>query len=178
MRELTDRQSFCFCYDESMQKYVLVKFLEAVAEGAEFPASAWPLHLTIIPNFSVDWEKRDLPGKISTLLATRETFSVTAAEDEHFGPHGETRVTVLNVDSKLVSLHNDLIALLEEENAVFDTPQYIKEGYRAHITIQKHARLNRGDHAVIDNVSVVDMYPLGDIRQRKLLQTIKLGSSG
>lgn len=39
-----------------MQKYVLVKLLEKIEEGAEFLARDWPLHVTLVANFSVEWE--------------------------------------------------------------------------------------------------------------------------
>jgi 2'-5' RNA ligase len=156
-----------------MQKYVLVKLLEKLDEGAEFPASHWPLHVTLVANFAVDWENTNLYEKLSNVLAQQPPIQVTAGDDEYFGPEGKTTVTVLNMNDELKSLHNNLVSVLKSAKAAFDEPRYLEEGYRAHATVQRDIRLNKGDLVSIDELTIVDIFPHEDINQRKVLQTIK-----
>lgn len=157
-----------------MQKYVLVKFLEDITEGTEFLASKWPLHVTLASNFAVDWEGVDLSNKLAELLTKQEPVKTVAGDDEYFGPSRQIRVTTLEMTPELRSMHDSIVSLLESVGAVFDEPRYIKEGYRAHATVQLNARLRKGDAVTIDELTLVDMFPHDDIDQRKVLKTIKL----
>src|SRR6266852_980706 len=142
-----------------MQKYVLVSLLEKMDEGTEFPATNWPLHVTLASNFVVDWERTNLLEKLSALLAGRKPIVTTAGDDEHFGPQKQVHVTLLEMSDELKSLHNDIIALLKSVGAVFDEPQYLEDGYRAHATVQRHVRLHKGDTVHINALTIVDMFP-------------------
>lgn len=161
-------------YHKDMQKYVLVKFLEPIPEGAEFPASNWPLHITLAANFVVDAEGTDLLARLSSLLAQQKPVKAIAGDDEYFGPQKQVHVTVIEPSPELQSLHGNVVALLESVGAVFDGPRYIKESYRAHATVQLNARLHKGDAITIDELTLVDMLPGGDSNQRKVLQTFIL----
>ncbi|HEX8389927.1 MAG TPA: 2'-5' RNA ligase family protein [Candidatus Saccharimonadales bacterium] len=159
-----------------MQKYVLVKLLEKLDEGTIFLASEWPLHVTLVANFVVDWEATNLYEKLSSLLERHSSIQVTAGDDEYFGPDQSIRVTVLNMNNELKSFHNNLVSVLKNANAVFDEPRFLEEGYRAHATVQRELRLNKSDLVTIDELTIVDMFPEGDINKRKVLQTIKLSA--
>jgi hypothetical protein len=67
------------------------------------------------------------------------------------------------------------MALLKRDGVVFDEPQYQEEGYRAHATMQAN-RLHKGDSVVIDELTVVDMFPNDDINYRRTMRTFKLRS--
>lgn len=97
-----------------MQKYVIVTFLEPVSKGAEFSASKWPLHITLAPNFVVDWKGKNVSKKLSELLAKQKPVAAVAGDDEYFGPQKQTQVTVLNMSPELQSLHHNLISLLKK----------------------------------------------------------------
>lgn len=162
----------------NMQKYCLVKLLEKLDEGAEFTAiNYWPLHITLASNFIVDWESTDLFNKLSDVLSNINPVSVSAGEDEFFGGERKIQVTVLDMNEELMSLHKQIIKTLKEAGAIFDEPQYNENGYRAHATAQKSHRLNKGDNVLIDEVTIVDMFPNQDITRRKILKTIRLTSS-
>lgn len=156
-----------------VQKYVIVKFLEKVNDSAEFAASNWPLHITLVSNFTVNWDT-SLFNKLSTFTDKIKPIEIVAGEDEYFGIHKNIKVTVLETNTDLMLLHRELISLLKDVGAVFDEPKYIENGYRAHATVQLNNRLQKGDHIVIDNLTVVDMFPNKDINMRKPLSTVKL----
>lgn len=157
-----------------MQKYVLIKLLENMDEGTEFSAASWPLHVTLASNFVVDWEGANLFEKLSALLAERKSVEAAASDDDYFGPQKRIQVTLLDMNAALMSLHKDIITLLKSAGATFDEPQYLEDGYRAHATVQANSRLHKGDVIKIDELTVVDMYPHGDINRRKLLRAIRL----
>lgn len=156
-----------------VQKYVLVTFLEAIQEGAEFPSSSWPLHVTIASNFTIKCTVPELLEKLKVVAIQQKPIRITAGDDEFFGPQKQTRVTILNMNEELKVLHNKVVALLKSVGAIFDEPAYIETGFRAHATVQRNARLQEGDTARIDKISLVDMFPGNDPYQRKVLKTIK-----
>jgi 2'-5' RNA ligase len=159
------------------QKWTLIKLLEPMDEGTEFHHEDWPLHVTLADVFAVDWESSGLLEKLALLLAKHKPVELTADDDTSFGPpERPTQVTLLHMTLELRALHNDIIGLLISAGAVFNTPQYTKEGYIAHSTVQKHARLHKGDIVSIDNLTLVDMFPHGDGEQRKIVKTMPLST--
>ena len=171
-------QVYFTSYNGVMQKYCLVKLLEPLNEGDEFTAiNYWPLHITLASNFVVDWENTNLFNKLSDLLADTKPVSVVAGGDEFFGGERKIQVTVMDMTSELMTLHKQIIKTLKDAGAVFDEPQFNDDGYRAHATVQKAYRLSKGDKVLIDEVTIVDMFPNQDITRRKILETIKLAGS-
>ena len=63
-----------------MQKYVLVTFLEPIAEGTEFTVGNWPLHTTLVSNFVVDLEGKQLAEKLAQLFAIRNRSTPSACK--------------------------------------------------------------------------------------------------
>lgn len=157
------------------QKYVLVKFLEDMDEGAEFIAdNYWPLHITLVANFTIPFSAEKLYEILASTLKDQQAIRVTAGEDELFGANKDIRVTAMKMTPELVRLHKNLVSLLQKEGAIYDEPKYLSDGYRAHATVQTKKRLDAGDEALIDEVTIVDMFPDHDIRKRKVLKTIRL----
>ncbi|MBA3758208.1 hypothetical protein H0X10_01070 [Candidatus Saccharibacteria bacterium] len=157
-----------------MQKYVLVCLLKKLDEGTEFTSTSWPLHVTIASNFVVDWGATNLLYKLTALLTNRKPIKTTAGDDEYFGDKKQIHVTILDKHDEMTALHNDIIGLLKSVGAIFDEPNYLEEGYKAHVTVQSDARVHKGDLIVIDNVTVVDMFARKDIRGRKILKSFHL----
>ena len=104
----------------------------------------------------------------------QQSVQVIAGQDELFGINQNVKVTTINMTPKLMKLHKDLLSVLDKQGAIYDEPQYLNDGYRAHATVQKSKRLNIGTKVYIDEITIVDMYPDGDIRKRRVLKTIKL----
>ncbi len=155
------------------QKWTLIKLLAPASEDTEFFWKNWPLHVTLVGTFAVDWENTGLFEKLSALLTKQKPIEVEAGDDDYFGPQKQIQVTVLEMNPELMFLHKQIIKILKEVGAIFDEPQYNEDGFRAHATVQEAARLHKGDVVNIDEVTIVDMFPHGDGEQRKLLRTIK-----
>jgi 2'-5' RNA ligase len=157
-----------------MQKYVIVRFLEPIADGTEFDAKNWPLHVTLASNFVVDRKAVNLFERLAELASSENSVATVASDDDYFGAQKQVHVTTLTMTPELQSLHNRIIALLKSLGATFDEPQYQEEGYRAHATVQADKRLHKGDVVIVDEFTVVDMFPYDDISRRKTMKTIKL----
>lgn len=159
------------------QKYTIVQFLEKIADGTEYSSASWPLHVTIAGTFATDWNKNNLRENLAKLLSAQKPIRAEADEDEYFGPEKQTRVTVLKNTKELQTLHDRVIDLLSDNGAIFNDSQFNGDGFRPHATVQGHARINKGDNIVIDELTIVDMFPDNDPQKRKVLQTIGLSKN-
>lgn len=160
---------------EFMPRFVLVKLLEHLKSPAVFPATQWPLHLTLVPDFSIDWEPARLHAELGRALAGVRSLVVTASSEALFGPARNVRVTLIGKTPELSSLHEHAVGALVAGGAVFDSPGYVGDGYRPHVTIWGTRHLAEGDTVAIDEVSIVDLAANGDAKSRALLSTIRLG---
>lgn len=159
------------------QKYAIIQLLEDKKADYEYDSSNWPLHVTLADTFAIDWEKNDVRNKLAQLLAEQKPVVATAGHDEYFGSEKQTQVTILNMSEELVALHYAVVELLESAGLAFNDPQFAKEGFRAHATVQSHARLNSGDEVVFNSLAIIDMFPGGDPYRRKILQIMTLGDA-
>lgn len=67
-----------------------------------------------------------------------------------------------------------MLAILEGGEIALNDPQFSRNGFLPHGTVQKHARLNKGDKVRFTALSIVDMFPDEDPYMRKVLNTIKI----
>lgn len=154
------------------QKYVIVQLLEEVPEGTEFAMSEWPLHVTVVGVFATDWSIPDMAERLMTLLIGRRSFATYAKDEAYFGPNQDIRVTLVEKTEELAKLHGDVCALLERGGLRLNDPQFAREGFRPHATVQEHAALQSGETVVFDALTIIDMFPNGDPHRRKVLKTI------
>jgi 2'-5' RNA ligase len=132
--------------------------------------------VTLADVFAVDWERANLIGKLSELLAQKKPLDIKIGDDTAFGPpESPVLVALLENTPALQSLHEDIVNLLEGAEAVFNMPAYTRAGFTPHSTIQKGARVSKGDTVRINALTIVDMFPHGDWQQRKASKTIRLG---
>ena len=160
-----------------LRRYALVKLLEDLRDSDEFPAISWPLHLTIVPNFSIGWDEATLRERVHGVLAGHSPVDVAAGHDGLFGPQRTVPVTVLEPTPGLMSLHNGIVELLTNAGADFRRPEYVQRGYRPHVTVTPERRLHPGDRIVVDAISLVDLQPRGNSQLRRVLGTISLAST-
>jgi len=156
------------------QKYTIIALLEDVNESAEFSSNDWPLHITIADTFAVERVGNDFNEKLTNLIADKTPITAVADHDEFFGPGQEVQVAILDTNESLVGLHYDVIDLLESYGGVLNAPQYSKGGFRAHATVQSHARLVLGEAVTITQLALVDMFPNENPYQRKILKVVNL----
>lgn len=155
------------------QKYCLVSFILPIDTGTEFTMADWPLHITLADVFAIDLVGTDIEIKLAELLSNQLAFKTVANKEVILGT---TKVVLLDSSKELTTLHARLVDLLEKHGAVFNTPEFIKEGFVPHCTIQKTRRLYDGDEVTINTIALVDMFPNEDWRQRKIINTFGLQS--
>lgn len=155
------------------QKYTLILPLETLSVGMEYRSSNWPLHVTIMGAFAIDMSDTVI-SQLRAVIERHEPIVVTAGDDAYFGPQKDIQVTLIEANPALEALHNDLVNCLELAGAVFNEPQYIKQGYRAHATVQPHARLTKGEQVRLHEVALIDMFPHDDPYGRRVMQVISL----
>lgn len=157
------------------QKYAIIQLFEDMPVGTQFSSSSWPLHSTIADTFAIDWDVPTMVDKLTELLKNHVQVMTTAEDDRFFGDNGQVQVVLLKKTEDLAKLHNDVITLLEQGGWKPNDPQFAKEGFLPHSTVQPHGRLNKGDEVVFNALSIIDFFPDEDPYQRKILATIKIG---
>lgn len=158
------------------QKYAIIQLFEDVPEGTEFSSDSWPLHATIADTFAIDWDVPTMVNELTELLGSHKPAMSVAENDMFFGDEGQVQVALLKKTDDLVKLHYDVIELLEKGGLKSNDPQFAKEGFLPHSTVQPHARLNKGDEVVFNSLSIIDMFPNEDPYLRKIIKTINIAS--
>jgi len=151
------------------QKYSLVGFLEHQDIGVEFDMSDWPLHVTFADVFAIERNDVNIDEKIEKALHSERPVLIKPKQQSTLG---DTSVVLVEKTEELVSLHLLLVGLLEQNGAVFNTPAFTKSGFLPHCTIQKSGQLQTSIE--ISELSLVDIFPNSNWKQRKILSTFKL----
>lgn len=156
------------------QKYTIIQLFEDVDDGYEFSSDSWPLHSTLVDTFAIDWSVDVMVTHLNNLLSTHATASSTVIGSDFFGAQKQVQVSLLERTDTLMRLHTDVIKALERGGLKLNDPQYAKEGFLPHATVQKHAKLNIGGKVNFKTLSIVDMFPNKNPYERKILKTIRI----
>lgn len=148
-----------------------MSFTKPIDFGTKFEISEWPLHITLADVFAIDQKGSNIVIQITDLLENQSPITVRVTDDAVLS---QTRVVLVENSKDLLALHNNLVDLFEANGAIFNSPEFIHEGFLPHCTIQNAERLNKGDKIRIDTVTLIDMFPDGNWRQRKALSSLKL----
>jgi len=159
------------------QKYTIIQLFEDVVDGYEFSSDAWPLHSTLVDTFAINWSVDEMVAHLNEVLSTHATASSTVTGSDAFGAQKQVQVSLLERTNSLISLHTVVIEVLEKGGLKLNDPQYAKEGFLPHATVQKHAKLNIGDKVNFNAISIVDMFPNESPYGRKILKTLKIGNA-
>ncbi len=159
-----------------IQKWCIIVLLEDVEEGHEFDKGEWPLHITLAGVHTVDWHSKILVSDFSQLSNTVKPFGVRTVDQGNLGPENDPiKVIFIEKSPLLMKLHGQIINFLESNHAIFNNPEWNHEGYIPHSTIQRHSRIQANKKMVIvDNLTLVDMYPNKNNHRRKVVRTFKL----
>lgn len=156
------------------QKYTIICLLEDIKEGYEYPSSKWPLHTTLADTFSIDKSIHELEDLLDRIAASSRGTELVATHSEFFGPTQEIKVTIYEKNEGIKKLHYDIVEALQDLGVAFNDPQYTKDGFKPHSTVQSHAEVKVGDIVRVNNLAIVDMFPNKDPFQRKILKKVSL----
>jgi hypothetical protein len=160
------------------QKYTIIQLFEDILEGTQFSSDNWPLHATIVDTFAIDWDISTMIEQLENLLAKHTGASSRAEGESILGSERQIPVTLLRKTDALVKLHYDIIELLKKGGLKLNDPQFARDGFLPHVTVQEQARLNVGDEVAFDALTIIDMFPDDNPYQRRVLKTIGIGGSG
>lgn len=156
------------------QKYVVVQFSKSLPDGHEYSMKDWPLHVTLADVFAIDGKWTSLFKDLNLILDNESAFFSKATVKDLFGDDRSTKVILIEKTSELQNLHKMIISVLEKHGAVFNSPEYVKEGFKPHVTEQAESKLRIGDIVEFSSLTLVDMFPNEDPYQRKVLGTVYL----
>lgn len=151
-----------------------MQFLEPVEQHTQFAMEDWPLHMTLADVFAINVNS-SLLSELHEMLSRQKAFTIKVGDDLRFGSNDSPLVVAgIETNAKLQKLHNELVDFLEEHGAVFNSPEFTRDGFVPHSTVQKNSRINKGEILEVTALSLIDMFVDGDWRSRKVLDTISL----
>jgi len=159
------------------QKYAIVQLFEDMPVGTQFSSNTWPLHATIADTFAVEWDAETLASELKKALTSYPAAVSIAEDDVFFGADGEVRVTLLQKTDNLLALHREVIKVLKNGGWKPNDPQFALEGFLPHATVQKHARLHKGEKVSFTTLAVIDMFPESDPYQRRVVETVAMSGA-
>lgn len=159
------------------QKWTIVSFLDQIMPGTCYHMTEWPMHVTLAGVFAIDENIRAVSHDIAVLAAKTKQVIVTATDNTILGiPESPVDVTLLEKCDELIELHSSIIQLLEKHGARFNSPEYNKRDYLPHITVRNKEFLPPNHKIEINTISLVDMFPDDDWRQRKVIYSYALSN--
>ena len=156
------------------QKYCLISLLEPINEGVQFSWKDWVLHVTSAGVHSADWKNEEMIKEFDNSIKSIQSFEVESLKQGVLGS-GKTAAEVVYIkkSNDVLNLHNFITDFLDSHNAVFNNPEWNRNGYIPHSTIQKHAQVPENDK-ILYNLALVDMFPDGDGYMRKIIKVFEL----
>ncbi len=145
-------------------------------EGTVFMANSWPLHLTVVSIFCVTCELEKLLGDLGEVIKKSSSIELTLADKDMFGPKKDIPILHIEKNEKLQRLHDSIVKmLLEKYKASFKNLNYTGEGYKPHVTVKRENDLKTGDTVAVNSITLIDRYPNGNYKARKIIQNFPLG---
>ena len=156
------------------QKYAIISPIDEVREGQSFRSTAWPLHVTIADTFAISCIDDYLLNEFHA-IPKRPAIKVVADSETYFGENEDVRVMLLKNSEALLQFHREIIQKLESLGAIFNNPEYNKDGFKAHITQQIGNTIAPGTRLELEYLAIIDMFPNKDPYQRKVMKIINIG---
>jgi 2'-5' RNA ligase len=160
-----------------MSRYVVVLPLLPMTAGESFATRDWPLHVTLVQVFQSPATPAQLGSSLASVAASALPLTVIAGQDEGFGPSHTIQVTVMEPTSALDDLHVACVDALDHLDPVYENPEYMGAGYRPHVTVKRHGRVDAGDALRLGQIALVDMEPGQPEGGRAVLSVATLGSA-
>ena len=122
-----------------------------------FPASDWPVHVTIVPPFESGLDAAD----VAALVPRVPRIPLMAGERAVFGSRRQVPVTLIEPSDALLEVHIALVDALEAAGARIQDQRHIRDGYRPHASDQRSGALHPGAPAVVGEIAVIAREPHG-----------------
>ena len=133
--------------------FAVVCPLHPLPPGAAFPRREWPLHVTVVGNFTWTGNDADLIHRIADVVDGRAPIDAVVGDEAMFGPERTIPVNTLVTHSAVTALHEALI----DDRMTFVEPQFLRAGYQAHITHFPVGRRYAGDRVRLGQAVLAEM---------------------
>lgn len=134
--------------------------LVAMVDPASVPTTfrrkrlEWPLHVTVLPWFSVPDEPKFIQFLHDHLLS-ESGFEAIMGEDAAFGVNGEIPVTLAASRQPFAVLHNYLLEAVHDHGGEMLVNTWLRDNYRPHVTHHGDNRLFEGDAFMVQSLTLV-----------------------
>jgi hypothetical protein len=153
------------------QKYTVVCFFEPQEKFSDFTMTDWPLHVTILDTFKTEWQVSELSKALRDIALNTVPFDALPIKSALLGPDKDVPVKLLLLEGGLSDLHHKLLGLVDKGSFIFNTPDFVGEGFLPHATDQLNNKVEIGQKYHLESISLVDMFPNNDYTQRRVIDT-------
>lgn len=159
-------------YNQFTQKYAIVSFLDSIEPGVEFTSADWPPHITIADVFAVSGDIDFLTDDLRQVFNNQSSLSTHVISEEWFGECHDVHVGILEKTHELADVHRRVVEVLDTYAVVFNNPEYAREGYKPHKTLQVQDKYVSSERFRVRSLSLVDMFPGEDPYARRVVATV------
>ena len=155
------------------EKLVLVSAIEELNKGDTFEDQDWPLHVTIMPWFSV--QEQFESGMIRSLANHMHHVrpqTVIGDQNELFGENKTVKVRTLRHIGQLATLHTSILDILNRIGGEVDSP-YIRDLYRPHVTYQHGVSIDKNEEVTLSRMQLIRGDATGPRRVENVFTFIK-----
>lgn len=134
---------------------LLVCTLEPLAKHAQF--AEWPLHVTVVPWFTLPEQMRPaFINRVTNLTHRLSPITITGDEEAWFGERHDIRVMKVRHMGALATLHSELLHDIEESGSqVFS--EWLDDEYAPHVTFHDGQSLETGESAELKEMQYIRM---------------------
>lgn len=134
-----------------------------------------PSHCTLMHRFWSELDSSQLANKLQTIFETTKAIPLFYGEREVFGPPPVT-VNKIRETSEVKILHNRLYEKLNDLGVEYTAPQWVGDGYKAHITERPGIKFTVGDHHTCNAIYLIEVKVPGNEEARYVRAKFVLGS--
>lgn len=158
------------------QKYTVVCFFKPQETFSNFSASEWPMHVTILDMFKTEWQLNRLCNELSAVAKTIVPFDTMPIEKVMLGEDKSIPVRLLQREGAILALRHRLMSLVDKGLFIFNTLEFVGEGFLPHATDQENYQVEIGRSYRLENISLVDMFPDDDYTRRRVIGTFNFNN--
>lgn len=122
----------------------------------------WLLHVTIVPWFESSVSSEELANLLDKAYQDIQSFTVVLANEVRMGYEGKALVNLVQTPTPFSDIYSRTEQVLDSVRANRLTRGW-SDAYRPHVTVQRSARLHRGDSFLVDRLYIVSQQ--GDFKR-------------
>lgn len=151
-------------------EHLIVIILEGQTPGVEF--EVWGLHITIVPWFPVDDEKK-LDELLTTIASKHKKFTVRVGRPQKWGRKEKYDVVPIEDSYKLHSLHWSIFHGLEKNGFPIHQKDFLGEKYKPHFVVRNEVQKKQNQPKTGDDILVSSFWLVRQVRLKKTGRMIK-----